>query len=163
MRTWPGTEKRRIHAAERRATTLEMRKVGLSLRAIAKHTGVSHTQAHTDLQVALDDLAAAQRITAEQYRALQTERLHSLLTACFSKALRGDLDAIKVAASLVDQLSKLNGLYGVSPIGIDDGVAIVGTPQFAAITPIFAVVLDGRPELQALAAEQFRQLEVGAP
>ena len=126
---------RQIGKAKRRMQALELRKSGLSLRQIAYQLEVSHTQARNNIQAALDELAAANRVTTEQYRALQNERLHDLLGSCYAAALRGELDAIKVASTLTDQLSKLNGLYGVSPIGIDDGVAIVGTPEFAAIHP----------------------------
>lgn len=139
---------RRIAKAERQSESLMLRKVGLSVRQIAAKTGVSHTQAIKDVQAALDDLAASQRVTTEQYRALQTERLHGLLTACYSKAIHGDLDAIKVAASIVDQLSKLHGLYGVPPDDPAASASIVASPQFALIVNVLLSELAGHDDLR---------------
>lgn len=49
-----------VAAAERRLTTLELRKAGLSLRQIAQRTGVSVSMAKKDLDRALADLLAEQ-------------------------------------------------------------------------------------------------------
>lgn len=154
--------KRKIVKAERQQAALELRQSGLSVRAIATRIGVSHTQALKDVQGALDDLAASQRLTTEQYRTLQTERLHSLLLACYPQAITGDLDAIKVAASLADQLSKLHGLYSVPPSVADGTAALLTTPMFGRLIAVFMGVLDGQPEdLRIRAADAIAAMEEG--
>lgn len=76
-----------VAAAERRLTTLELRKAGLSLRQIAQRTGVSVSMAKKDLDRALADLLAEQNTKAEDWRALELERLEKMHVALWPKVV----------------------------------------------------------------------------
>jgi len=130
------------------------------LRQIATITKVTHQTVSNDVQAALDDLAASQRGTTEQHRALQLARIETLLQRVMTAALTGDLEATRVAASLIEQISKLYGLYGVAPIAPDGTAALLMSPMFGRMIGVFMGVLEGQPEaLRIQAADAIAQLE----
>jgi hypothetical protein len=69
----------RENAAERRVRAFELRKSGVSYRRIGDALGVSEAQAHRDVHGVLAELAAQEQASAEEYRALELERLDGLV------------------------------------------------------------------------------------
>jgi hypothetical protein len=65
-------------AAERRAKAFELRRAGLPYRGIARELGISEKTAHQDVQRVLAGLAEIERQSAEEYRALELDRLGEL-------------------------------------------------------------------------------------
>lgn len=96
MATWGMASSKRIAAAERREKAWELRRRGLSFRAIAEELGrdpavgerYSKSQAQRDVQHVLDELLARPVDSAAEARALDLARLDDLLAAWFESALR---------------------------------------------------------------------------
>lgn len=101
-----------VAAAERRLTTLELRKAGLSLRQIAQRTGVSVSMAKKDLDRALADLLAEQNTKAEDWRALELERLEKMHVALWPKVVNEapNMAAVDRVLRIAERRSKLLGL-----------------------------------------------------
>lgn len=101
-----------VAAAERRLTTLELRKAGLSLRQIAQRTGVSVSMAKKDLDRALADLLAEQNTKAEDWRALELERLEKMHVALWPKVVNDapNMHAVDRVLRIAERRSKLLGL-----------------------------------------------------
>lgn len=99
-------------AAERRLTTLELRKAGLTLREIASRTGVSVSMAKKDLDRALADLLTEQNTRAEDWRALELERLEKMHVALWAKVItdRPDFAAVDRVLRIAERRAKLLGL-----------------------------------------------------
>lgn len=99
---------RRLEAAERQLQALELRKKGATFGTIAKvlHFHDAH-HAQYSVQAALRRAALP---VAQEYRALQLERLHSLLAGIWEKAQQGEHIALRDALEVLRQISSLLGL-----------------------------------------------------
>lgn len=97
-------------AAARRITALELRKAGGSYRAIGAQLGISECQAHADVKRALQALNEKQNLLAEEYRALELERLDMVALALAPRVKRGDLGAIDRWLKVTEARRKLLGL-----------------------------------------------------
>jgi hypothetical protein len=111
-------------AAERRLQSFDLRKAGLSYRAIGGVLGISEAQAHRDVQATLASLAELEQGKAEEYRALELARLDDLMLAA-TRILRA-------THPLVSGGKVLSGFTEEGkPIGLtDDG------PKLAAIAEL---------------------------
>jgi hypothetical protein len=67
-----------IAVAERRAKVLAFRRAGASHRAIAVELGVDHSTISRDVKAIFQELAEEQHASAEEYRAMELERLDTL-------------------------------------------------------------------------------------
>lgn len=113
---------------DRRAKVWELRKAGASARKIAAQMGVSHPTILTDIDTVLSRLVAESTSDAEEYRALELERLDSLQAAHWQralgrpyipardgqpeqKAIPPDIRSARLVVKISDQRSKLLGIY----------------------------------------------------
>ena len=97
-------------AVERRAQALELRKRGMSYRQIGQELGVSRNTAHKYVTAELDELRAETRVSAEQLRDLELERLDQYLARLQPKIEDGDEKAIATALRVQERRAKLTGL-----------------------------------------------------
>lgn len=104
------TSQEKIGYLERRPQVLAMRKGGASLRQIADHFGISHEQVRQDIKAALADIIAETRDAAEEYRALELDRLDALHLALWPQATKGNLGAVDRVLRVMQRRADLLGL-----------------------------------------------------
>ena len=119
MTTPVGKGSREI-AAERRIKALELRKTGLSYRAIGDALGVSHGQAYNDVMRALRQLAKKQDGIAEELRILEDQRLDDMLAPMMTQAKRGNQGAVDRVLRIMDRRARLWGLDAPQKIAPTD-------------------------------------------
>jgi hypothetical protein len=95
---------------ERRAKALEMRKSGMTYRAIGAALGVSQCMAHKDVHHVIDILAREARETAEAIREIELERLDAMLAALWPAVEAGDTSSISTALRVAERRARLLGL-----------------------------------------------------
>ena len=116
--------------AERRVKALELRKTGGSYRQIGRALGVSQETAHKDVMHGLAELATQAHGHAEEYRALEVERLDVAILAVATLVRAGDLAAIDRWIRLSESRRKLLGLdlpVKVAPTTPDGEESYAGT------------------------------------
>lgn len=86
---------------------LKLRSNGLTYREIAELLGVDPSTAYRRVKRALSSVVAE---AVEEHRSLELLRLDSLHAALWSKALEGNLSAVKGILSIMERRSKLLGL-----------------------------------------------------
>jgi hypothetical protein len=101
---------RKEAAEERRVKAFEMRKAGASFRTIGTQLGISEAQAYTDVQTVLQRLVTQSLMLAEEYVALECERLDLALIAVARQVKAGHLGAIDRWIKLSESRRKLLGL-----------------------------------------------------
>lgn len=90
---------------------LELRKQGLSYRAIANRLGVSHQQAYVDVQGELKALAVLNQDSADELRQLELERLDRIIDGLDHWVQAGNAQAAMAILKAMDTRAKLLGLY----------------------------------------------------
>lgn len=101
--------KQKISKSEVARKALELKKAGLSYRAIGERLGKSHTQIKRYISEALDELNGETRELAERYRALQLIRYEGLLVPLQADIARGNHSAIEKARRILDSINSLMG------------------------------------------------------
>lgn len=104
----------RVRSSKRRTQALAMRCEGMTFAAIGTALGVSRQAAHKLVSTELEGLAVRGTDEALRLRALESERLDSLLQVAWPKAMSGDVGAIN---SCVRIISARVRLYGLAPTG----------------------------------------------
>lgn len=122
------------HLKAKRA--LELRVQGLTWQQIADQTGYSNRG--NAYQAAMKHLKDIPREAAEEAREMELQRLDSLQNAVWRDAMTGDVKAVERALKVVQERSKLLGLYGLG--ANDDGQrtvveALAQLMEFAKGTP----------------------------
>lgn len=101
-------------AAQRRLDALELRKAGLTYRAIGGRLGVSEAQAYQDVKAALATLAQLEQESADELRRIELDRLDALLGSLWGKATtpteKGQAVAVDRVLAIMERRSKLLGL-----------------------------------------------------
>lgn len=92
---------------ERRVKALELRKAGLSYRAIAAALDVSEPTAHKDVHTVLARLAKQADGKGEEYRQLELERLDALIASVWSQARGNKKEGIPPDLAAMDRLMRL--------------------------------------------------------
>ena len=110
------THPKRIHIQERRQHALDLRRRGASLRTIGAQLGVSAKQIQRDIQAMLGAMSEENAEEAASYRALELERLDTMLLSLRPLLEPGEnqppkLKAVDRAIRISDQRCKLLGLY----------------------------------------------------
>lgn len=113
-----------ITKTERMASALDLRKSGLSIRAISDVLQCSKTQTHRLITEALAELAKHSTQSAEELRELESTRLDALWEKTFEDAKNGNLSAINTCIRISERRSKLYGLDGTQKIEHSGGVNI---------------------------------------
>jgi predicted transcriptional regulator len=111
-----------IELAERKARAIELRRQGMTYRAIGKEMGLSHTAIYLYVNELLDTIEALQTDTVNAYRQIQNELIAigieetlEILNTPASSELEDmrqmkRLQAIDRMNKLLERQSKLNGL-----------------------------------------------------
>jgi len=97
-------------AIERRVQAWELRKSGLSYRAIAKKLEVSHEQIRKDCQAVYSEFSNDALKHAEEWRTLQLERCEDMIVALWPAAQHGDVDAVKALLQVFKRQAALLGM-----------------------------------------------------
>jgi hypothetical protein len=99
-----------IELKERRYRVLQAKIAGASVRQIAQQEGVSPASIQKDVNRSLGELAREHVGHADVIRAVQMERYNRLLLTYWQRALNGDVDATKIAITIMDKISSINGV-----------------------------------------------------
>jgi predicted DNA-binding protein YlxM (UPF0122 family) len=123
-----------VASAERRQKVLDLRIAGFSLRRIAEQVGVSHTQVSRDIEEGLAELAKLEQGKTEVLRQRELERLDKMQMSLWQS--RGNPKAAMALLKLVDQRSRLLGLYMPTKIATTDpeGNATVTTVDLTKLS-----------------------------
>ena len=100
----------------RRMKALELKTKGHTIRAIAEQLSVSPTTAHNDIDTLLSDIAEKDTGRANNNRMLLNQRYEALISAYFSKATGGDIEAAKIVIDVLGKQAKINGLIPKEPL-----------------------------------------------
>lgn len=95
---------------QRQLQALELRKRGLSYRAIGEKLEVDHTTAYKDVMKELSRLAKERDGKLEELRQLELERLDMLLLALEPMARVGDTSAVTAYLKTMERRAKYLGL-----------------------------------------------------
>lgn len=106
----PKTSKVDIDAAARRLRAIELRRAGLSYRAIAEQLGCDPSAAYRHVAAELEALRGACAEEAKELRELELDRLDLYLRAIMPKVLAGDTKAVTVALGIGKRRAELTGL-----------------------------------------------------
>jgi hypothetical protein len=105
---------------ERQLQSLELRKNGMSYRAIGERLGVSHVQAYNDVHDELKRLASQVTDKTTELRQLELERLDMLLNGLWPMAAVGNTGAVMSWLKVSERRAKLLGLDAPTHIQVDD-------------------------------------------
>lgn len=125
------TSPRIVQAVERAGKALVLRKAGATYEQIGKELGISYQAAFMAVRHALQRTIQE---PADEYRAIEWERLQTLLRAVWPAALKGGLGAIDRALKIGERMAQLMGYDVVRPQRVEHS-----GPEG---TPISAVVLN---------------------
>ena len=159
----------KIKLAERRLIALTLRKQGGSYRAIAEQMrqmeGISprysFRQAHADVTACLRELLAKRQDLAEEYFALELERLNDLLAVWYPKARKGDPLATQMVLNILDREVRLLGLAAPARI---EATGKDGGPLTTYATGVVLYIPDnGRGDAEALVRDHYHEAPEGAP
>lgn len=113
--TFPQNAQGAIHDQK----ALELRMSGMSYGAIAAAIGISKSTAFTAVERALKSIEEQTKHQAKTYRSLETVRLDALLKSVWELAEGGSIPHIKIALKIMEQRSKLLGLYAPAHIKVE--------------------------------------------
>ncbi len=113
------TDKHKVRVSDRQAKTLELRKQGLSIRAIAKELDSNEATVHRDLKAILAELHAQTLEHGQAYKELELERLDKIIEVLAPKVLAGDVQAIDRHLKVIAERAKLLGLYAPTSTAVD--------------------------------------------
>lgn len=105
---------------ERRLQALDLRKRGLSYRAIGDKLGIDFTTAYKDVMAELKRLAAENHDKADELRAMELERLDMLIKGLEPMATVGNPGAVNSYIKCMERRAKLLGLDAPTKVQVDD-------------------------------------------
>jgi hypothetical protein len=111
-------------AKEKQYQALELRKAGASYRQIGAQLGVSDVQCHRYVKAALAQIQKLSLESAEEYRALELEKLDNYELRINKQVQNGNFGAIDRALRIIDQRAKLLGLYDIKA-GTTESKAVI--------------------------------------
>jgi predicted transcriptional regulator len=116
------TRSTKLVAAENRLQAIELRKSGLTLKAISYELGVSTTMVHKYINTELRDLAEETKSTVIEMRQLELERLDIMMMGLWEQSESGDVAAIDRVLKIMERRAKLLGLDSpqkIAPTSLD--------------------------------------------
>jgi predicted transcriptional regulator len=105
-----GKSREKATILERQLLALDLRKAGLTFRAIAAKLGVNHQTAYNDVMAELKRLSALRTDSAEELRQLELEKLDKYEANLTHWAEAGSVEAVKTLLKVQERRSKLLGL-----------------------------------------------------
>jgi len=106
--TAPTSRPARIHAAERQARALELRKAGATFQQIADQLGYANrAAARNAVMRALQSIIGE---PAQELRQLELERLDAMMLGLWPRARKGDEAAVDRVLKIMERRAKLLGL-----------------------------------------------------
>lgn len=118
---------------QRQLQALDMRKRGLSFRAIGEKLGVTHVTAYNDVMKELSRLAKERDDSLEELRQLELERLDMLIIALEPMARVGDPGAVNAFLKCMERRAKYLGLDAADKLQIDVDVSKLSDDELRAI------------------------------
>lgn len=106
----PRGKRDELNIEARRRQVLELRRDGLSLRAIGDILNVDHSTVAKDLQAMLKQLAKDNADKAEEQRALDLDRIDKALEVVMAAVASNDVGAVNALDKLLTRRAKLLGL-----------------------------------------------------
>lgn len=103
-------DKEQLEITERQILAVELRKTGLSYRAIGTRLNISHEQVRRDVEGELQRLVAERNSSLESYRQLELERLDKITKALDHWVEAGNPMAINSYLRCMERRAKLLGL-----------------------------------------------------
>ena len=100
----------RANAAERRIKAWQLRKAGASLHVIGDRLGISYEQARRDCNVVIEQLSKEAKGDALAWRTTQLQRCEDLILGLWSKASKGDPQAVTAVLGVFNRQAALLGL-----------------------------------------------------
>src|SRR5262245_44319354 len=97
-----------VAVKQRRAQALELYFAGVSVRRIAKLTGVSHTQAASDIRTELDALERTDLDQLSRRRVVQLQRIDRIVGALWPS--RSDAATARAIVAALEREARLCGL-----------------------------------------------------
>lgn len=110
------TNGRKITAAQNRERAAELKKMGFTYADIGKELGVSRQRAHQYVKEELEKLAEMTQGSIIALRQRSIERIDRMVLSLWSKAIKGDFQAIDRVVKLMEQEAKLLGLHAPQKI-----------------------------------------------
>lgn len=104
------TSAKRVTSDQLRQRVLELRRQGVTIRAIADQVGKSSTRVHQVLLAALQQIAKETEVEVRELRMLENDRLDRALQAIWPGVEAGDLKAIDRLIRIIERRSRLFGL-----------------------------------------------------
>ena len=112
----PRQKGEKVNAEHRRQQALAMTIEGHSERAIATALGVSKTQAHKDINKAVEERTEEWDKDIDLLRQLQNLRYNTMLGAYWDKALDCDPEAVKIVLAILTRIDLINGIIPNKPL-----------------------------------------------
>ncbi len=159
MAAGAATHKIRIGAAERRLKALDLRRGGGSLRAIALQLGISHMQVKKDLDHGLAELLKLEVGAHAADRALDLDRLDSIILANWKAAVSGDIQAGQLILKIIERRAHMLGLD--APVRVEAAHSF-SEESWQNIRGAVMAALAGFPEARVAVANSLLQLEAPA-
>lgn len=96
---------------KRQQLAIQLKNSGWSYRAIGEKLGITHVQAFYDVRDAIVELNETRLESADEYRAIELERLDGLTKALEPMAMVGNVGSVNAYIKVMEQRAKLLGLY----------------------------------------------------
>lgn len=106
----PKSHATKINAAEKRKRAVELRKAGAPYSRIGEELGVSRQRASKMVKEAMEELKAETVQETENLRQMEAQRLDTLQVGVWSRAVKGDLDALDRVLKISHRRSKMLAL-----------------------------------------------------
>jgi hypothetical protein len=153
------TDKIRITAQQRRLQVLELRRGGGSIRAIAAQLGIGRSQASRDLSHGLNELLKQEVGAHAADRALDLDRLDSLILSNWKAAVSGDIQAGQLILKIIERRAHMLGLD--APVRVEAAHSF-SEESWQNIRGAVMAALAGFPEARVAVANSLLQLEAPA-
>lgn len=140
------TAKKTMIAEDRRNRAVEMRKEGLSYRAIADALDTTPSNIHKAIMKSLVLIREQTNEGAEEMRTLELERLDTLFERAYKAVLDGDIRAIDQAIKIMDRRARLAGLDAATRQEITGNLTT--SHEWIELRTVIVKTLSGFPEAQ---------------
>ena len=111
------TKQEKVNAEDRRYQMLQLTRIGMTERGIAKHFNISRSLVHKEVKRVLNDLAKNNQALADHVRTIQMDRYNSMLERVWPTFWReGDAESLRMVLSILDRINAINGVIPDRPL-----------------------------------------------